>query len=71
MQAQLFRRIDAGQTAENGITMDSSKRRGRRMQDQSWRRTQRIWCYGAQHVAVRLLQIEGTPKESIALGCSS
>ena len=28
MQAQLFRRIDAGQTAENGITMDSSKRRG-------------------------------------------
>jgi hypothetical protein len=27
-QAQLFRRIDAGQTAENRITMNSSKRRG-------------------------------------------
>jgi hypothetical protein len=28
MQAQLFRRIDAGQTAENGITVDSSERKG-------------------------------------------
>ena len=27
-QAQLFRRIDAGQTAEKRITMDSSKRKG-------------------------------------------